>query len=867
MLRDSGRWRALAAALVGKDDADDVLQEVNLRLMRRPPDEPRAPGAWLRTITIHTALEWLRRKKTRARHERGAARPEPITETAEAPGERLAVQRQLLEAVDRLAEPYRTTVIERWFDELTPGEIATRLGVPASTVRNRLMRAHAELRKDLDRRFGARSAWALAFVRLSDPKIVGAGTKTVAVAGIGGATIMLGLKSKLAIATVAVLLLTFAWTEFGDGRSDDALAPSNSPSEAGAHDAAAPEARRVADAAPTITPIVAEKTNTSSAERAAAAESAPISNPTYLIVGRILCDEKPAGSGSRITVTAIAKDLDRDTKKLEATADAGGTFTIDATEYLASLSSAVEFEFDVDHGDFLHEKVRAGIAEAVADAAGKRTLTVTARMSRAAVVTGRIVDSSGHPVEKCAAGIFLESAKSGTTAAPTDSCRTDADGRFRLRTIPEASSIVLVATEDHRPSHRATSARIGEPVDLGDIALSPGLRISGRVLLSGRPVKAGAVEANLDSNVDATGKEFSLEGRTFALVGSRIERAYVKAFLGSPSGGSEGAFSIDGLGEVPYVVTVSEVDQLNLHMSLYESVRKTVTAPATDCELDLSGGSLRVRVRAEGQPCAGASIELYEVGVYSVDADENGEGRFFLAFDVEHEVVVEKSGFEPFRKKFTIPKGAPEKTIDVDLLPIVDGHDLEVIVEDVGGSIIKNAAFGFFRVNDDFPQPEKVWDLTSTDGTFRIKNPKIGRWRLVVRAGGNWRDGTEFFCEESCEIDVTATSAAAAHFSVHRGGRVRVTIKDDTGRDMDVDAKLSRIDGTEIPVVYCSRSPGGGSISSPKRLNSPCEIENVLSTGDYRLTLTEKGFRTAVIPITVRAGEVTAIDLALEKAD
>jgi hypothetical protein len=63
-----------------------------------------------------------------------------------------------------LEEPYRETVLLRYFENLPPRAIARRLAVPVETVRTRLKRALETLRARLDRDYGARGAWSLALV-------------------------------------------------------------------------------------------------------------------------------------------------------------------------------------------------------------------------------------------------------------------------------------------------------------------------------------------------------------------------------------------------------------------------------------------------------------------------------------------------------------------------------------------------------------------------------------------------------------------------------------------------------------------------------------------------------------------------------
>ena len=59
---------------------------------------------------------------------------------------RTRAQRALVDMVLALDEPYRTTVLVRYFDDLSPNEVAERLGVPPSTVRSRLQRGLHALR-------------------------------------------------------------------------------------------------------------------------------------------------------------------------------------------------------------------------------------------------------------------------------------------------------------------------------------------------------------------------------------------------------------------------------------------------------------------------------------------------------------------------------------------------------------------------------------------------------------------------------------------------------------------------------------------------------------------------------------------------
>jgi hypothetical protein len=100
----------------------------------------------------------------RARREEGAAHEEATPSAGEL-AEQAELQRLLASAVLALTEPYRSTVLLRYFGGLSSFAIARREGVSAGTVRSRLKRALAQLKLDLDRAHGGeRRAWILALV-------------------------------------------------------------------------------------------------------------------------------------------------------------------------------------------------------------------------------------------------------------------------------------------------------------------------------------------------------------------------------------------------------------------------------------------------------------------------------------------------------------------------------------------------------------------------------------------------------------------------------------------------------------------------------------------------------------------------------
>ena len=119
-----------------------------LRAARRPsgPGSVRLSGGASRASASRTMRGGDARRSPRAM---SGSRTSPATTSR-----RLEIQRILIDEVLRLEEPFRSTVLLRFFDGLTVAAIARRHGVDESTARWRLETALERLRSALSRRKG-----------------------------------------------------------------------------------------------------------------------------------------------------------------------------------------------------------------------------------------------------------------------------------------------------------------------------------------------------------------------------------------------------------------------------------------------------------------------------------------------------------------------------------------------------------------------------------------------------------------------------------------------------------------------------------------------------------------------------------------
>ncbi|MHC4933207.1 MAG: RNA polymerase sigma factor [Planctomycetota bacterium] len=209
LVRHGAFLRRLATSLLrGEQEVDDIVQQAYLKALEHRPVHP---GAWLSSVVRNLVFRHHRSNTRALRRERAVARSEALP-CATRDVERLELQRKVVNAVLELSEPYRSVVIRRYLDELSPREIAYRTSVPLETVRTRLGRALRELRGRLDTEH-ANWAPALALLALRPSP-----------AGVVGGVLM-SINNKALIASMTILGVGVgvaghaAFTASGEGRA------------------------------------------------------------------------------------------------------------------------------------------------------------------------------------------------------------------------------------------------------------------------------------------------------------------------------------------------------------------------------------------------------------------------------------------------------------------------------------------------------------------------------------------------------------------------------------------------------------------------------------------------------------------------
>ncbi len=187
-------WLAkFARALVANEaDIDDVVQQTLATALARPPRHTGNLRGWLGTVAKNVVRSAARSDTARAAREVALPPPPPVESPVEAVA-RAELRRKVVECVLALDEPYRSTVILRFFEEQEVAAIARLTKTGEDTVRTRIRRGVLRVRELLERRVDEETrgtahegvaAQALLLSRLRD---IAASADRPSIAGDGGA--------------------------------------------------------------------------------------------------------------------------------------------------------------------------------------------------------------------------------------------------------------------------------------------------------------------------------------------------------------------------------------------------------------------------------------------------------------------------------------------------------------------------------------------------------------------------------------------------------------------------------------------------------------------------------------------------------
>lgn len=480
-----GWLRALARELVSDPElAEDLTQDTLVIALERPPRDAGALRSWLSRVLRNRSAE--RYRGALARRGRETSRgPSADAEATDEIASRMQLQRLLADTLQELDEPFRRTVFLRFYEDLPPRAIAKREGIAVATVKSRLARGLALLRRKLDRAHGGDGeSWAIALLPLARD------FTTPAALTLGG----IAVNAKLA-ASISVVLLVAAWFAWFESQDDDAPAPVST------------EPVAVLEQPELDAGEAARAPSTRESARVAATTGSPVNGSDeadaavrFEISGRVLDAEGRPVAGLPVRV--------RDARQAPVKTDGQGRFTLSSPADRGALEVAEDGWVTVRAGSFWP----SNDIEPVVIAA------------RALDVAGTVVDSFGTPVSDATIRLALPAnfesrfdVRLDNTLQAGWSASSAEDGAFALTGLPAVSGASLGA------SHTGHTA-VSEPLPSGSTAglvlrleppaLAAEFAVSGRVLLpDGAPAPEARVALGLALVSTNSRGEFTLDHR------------------------------------------------------------------------------------------------------------------------------------------------------------------------------------------------------------------------------------------------------------------------------------------------------------------------------------------------------------------
>jgi RNA polymerase sigma factor (sigma-70 family) len=724
LLSHAGWVRALARSLLGDPHAaEDVVQETWLAALQRGPREGRPLSAWLARVARNFARRKLRSEARRSERERLGVRAEGEPSPADL-YERAALHRELVEAVMKLDEPYRSTILLRYFEGLAPRAIARREGVPVRTVSTRLARGLEKLRARLDASSGGgRKAWMSALAAFTrNPFAVGPSATLV--------TIMTtNLKLVGAGVLLSAILVAFL-----------ALKP------------------RTAARPPTVVSAAVETTSASPIE--------PASGPSA--IESVAADSERLGAAPERAPTAASRAKD----PLEPATDLHGVVTDSAGSHLRGArievrrSEARSFDLLDDNFFALEEHL---VAETASDDRGEfhvrvpraRPFDLYASLSGYAVrkLPSRYAGESVHVVLTAGCTIFgrvtrqsdgapcaaaIVHARPGVVSlrgAAEYEAVSDASGAYRLEGLPPGG-IVLDADSPEEAGTFGSAVETHEGSTLEkDIVLEPGRLVTGTVTdantgspIPGAEVRAAGRPSTRVAQTDADGR--------YAIRGLHTEAEWSDDVDVTAVGYAKLAHRVPSFSSEPV--------QLDFQLRAGHTAKGRVLGP-DDWPL---AGAL---VIASGRGSSGDTQFVDEKSIRTGRA-----GTFLLADlapEVRHTLFVRKDGFGT--KVYAFPIDEADRTS-------IDFGDLR----------LPEPAMLLGRVVDEkgAPVPDTFVSLDGTNSDrLRFSDPSRGlvQSRSMLRSGRTDDQGRFGFADISPgDYLLTATGMKGSATSAHSAVRI-----------------------------------------------------------------------------------------------
>jgi RNA polymerase sigma-70 factor (ECF subfamily) len=886
--------RALARRLLEDPAAaEDVAQDaVVAALEQQPPAATLRP--WLSGVTRNLARLLFRRDARRSNRERAAATRE-ILPSASDESVRFEALRRVVLALDRLAPDERALLVRRFYDEWPPRRIAADLGVPVNTVRTRIARALANLRREL---VGARpqdepaNLRALLIPLLTPP----AASSLLPFVPLVAGGLLVSTKVKLALAAALV----------GAASVCVAIWPSDGSRSEPAQARATVETAAAATAAAAETAATRVETMTEASRTTAAPDT--VRGRTVALRGRLLgAPDLLARWSTPLEVVAAIEVVTGGRiaaqpapQRLLAAVAVGRDGTFAADLQLDADAPRIS-RLTLTGVDPCFAPVKRWFAVPVG-AAGLEW-NVEAQLFPAAIVRGRVVDAQGLPVPDSAVSVFAIRKQNTELLGEAT---VDEAGEFAVAVnsiVPchvvaaqlrcDSPSEVLIGKRDASPRLLPAVVQAkpsgGHATDVGDLVLRPGATIRGRVeWFAHGPVAGAIVSARPFVRTIPATNEYALAP------GSAFSVAKLTPMVELPSGrparlvsatDENGEFEIAGLPPGPTRVELSKLaGGMNCMAFAVVAPSLEVDAPADGVVLRFDGAIVEYEVTSDGKPVENAMV-MTGIPAAKWRATWNGESSTGPEGRVESVIPpniaahwqADAQGYASSRGTFSSPVAGDRVAIRVELYPLHRKPALVIHLADESGAPVTTAGIQWERVEEEgaaASQDERVIggaDPWASDGRFVLYDIAPAAYRMQIRPGGAFRAGDGCYAEIERVVTIRANQIDELEIVAVAAGRLRATALDAKGRLLDPYLELRDERGIEVPAMPIRRreSDAGEWLeetfqSGRLSTEGPSCVDPPLAPGRYTATFTLDGYAPKSVTFEIRPLQPCDLEVVLD---
>ncbi len=431
----------IARGLLNHHDAEDAVQESYLKAMKRPMQYGSSPRAWLGAIARNTSRRLAKRESMRSTVEQRGRRSDSRVPSPTDVLEREETRRRVVAAILGLPDNDREVLLLRFYEEHSPREISHALSMPIETVRSRIKRALARLRRVLQQDTSTDwHHWATGM--LPRGGMLGAATS---IAELGG---ILAMKKLVAAAVVCVLFAASVWV-----------------------------AHRYLESSPTVSDDLSTRTHSSASAKADDERaSRPVLRPGAGTESTTKNIAFPHGTVHGVVVDIRGAPVVGAAIRTAWTRDDRWFMTMRQASQMAKTDERGRFCLaPTKHIDRVHASARGFVGASVYWTGGDAPVRLVLRRANTSV-RGTVINADGNGVPRATVHVFTpEGHQHGVVG------HTDAKGRYSVPFITGIDSYLRVWASGYLDNSVRLFGLRSDAHDAGDIVLQPAYRVEGRV--------------------------------------------------------------------------------------------------------------------------------------------------------------------------------------------------------------------------------------------------------------------------------------------------------------------------------------------------------------------------------------------------